>query len=273
LLAFRRNPPRKLSTGEKLMGVKSYASVLSQLYATASSELEHPISEKIVLKGSVAHSTQLQPVSSMLRSGATLDFGKLKMLNPENDWYRIPSWRAGEWTTTKHTVTSRLDYPTKTFSEKPVESDVIEVANFGFQLDNHGDIWDFDGRSTSIEDPNIACYDVNRHTEVIDADENKLITKVTCTRTIADKLHRQIKQTQQLESITVNLRDGKDGLVSSQSQKIFDEDGRAWGIANLVVKRRKSKPFQVISNFQGKDLKALFKEYLARTNQENLVPK
>ena len=68
------------------------------------------------------------------------------------------------------------------------------------------------------------------------------------------------------------MRDGPAGRAEAQQIKTFDQDGNPVDTVTIVGRSWKIAPFQQVNQYEGQDMRKLFKEYLVTHGLKHLVP-
>lgn len=245
-----------------------------------------------LLKGKVEHSQSLSPVDSSLRAGAQYDLTRLKALSANNLWYRIPAWSAGSWhketCTTVHrrkfksdanyysVVLARYglgprekmdDWETNTYTARSDET-------WGFQKDRNGEIWQFayNNYQTLTEGERSYAVSLVKDVEVIDISDSKVVLKFVSTKLLIDKYSRQIGIARQTESIQTYTTAGGNLRRVVSSVRSFDEDGQPEAESKVISLQLRTKAFDPWNVYEGRDMRALFAEYLVSHGMKDLVP-
>ncbi len=245
-----------------------------------------------VLKGKVEHSQNLLPLDASLRAGAQFDMTKLKALSPNNFWYRLPAWSTGTW----HRETSTTIHVRKFKSDASYSSAVLaryglgpkekmddwetdtHIARsdetWGFQKDRDGDIWEFGYNNYQTLTEGERTYTVSfvKDVEVIEVSDTKVVLKYIATRLLIGKYSRRIGIARQTESIQTYTAAGGNMRRVVASVKSFDEDGQPEAETKLLSLQLRTKAFQPWNVYEGRDMRALFTEYLVSHDMKDLVP-
>ena len=78
------------------------------------------------LKGEIEHQEKLPAIDPRLRIGKKFHPAKLTALTPNNEWFVVPSWFAGEWHQDEQTIVLLKNYRTGV-----IDSGRREIKNIG----------------------------------------------------------------------------------------------------------------------------------------------
>lgn len=253
-------------------------------------ELASRPKEKLLF-GHLEHSQTLSPLAPALRAGAQFDVGNLKALTPNNYWYKIPLWSVGTWH--KETCTT---VHSQTF--QPVDSLTISLASFGlaempknddwetdthlarddetwgFQKDRNGDIWEFVYNNYLTHTEGETTYTVSfvKDVQVLDVSDSKVTLKYLATSLLVGKYSRRIGIARQTESIQTYSSAGGNMRRCEGSVKVFDENGQPESIDSIISVQLRTAPFHSWNMYHGRDMRALFAEYLNSHGMHDLIP-
>jgi hypothetical protein len=236
--------------------------------------LGQPAHAQMVLHGRIEHSDSLPPVDASLRPGVAIDTTKLKALTPNNLWYRIPAWAAGTWHFEKQTNYFHYTYQT---NDKLYLQDTFMARSDetrGWQKDFQGQIWEYcyNNYITETERNDAWSYHLVKYFEPLDVSEQSMTLKFVSTGILVDKTYQIIRCSSQTEAIQVYTPCAP-GLIKVQlSIKSFDEEGKPIRMAKGLCYQMRVAPFSPWNVYRGKNMRALFAEYLQTHGMTNLIP-
>jgi hypothetical protein len=228
---------------------------------------------KPILKGSVEHSDRLAPVQGQV--GSVFDgAAQLGSVPPKREWYRVPPWLAGSWEADESTQTSYTNYKTDTVNSNIVTSPIQSHDYLGLQRDRLGGVWQI------VQVPYISEFstadsiikDLHTDDSAISDSDTSLVMRIIATRTTVAKSTNTISNISQMEFIKSYSLAGPQLVKSETSAKAFDQQGnpialvKAWAVLHRIA------PFAGSDQFDGKDVRSLFRSYLMEHGLENLVP-
>jgi hypothetical protein len=226
-----------------------------------------------MLQGSIEHKSQLDPVQRNLRVGTTVNIPKLQSLTPGNVWSRLPNWAAGSWKTLSMTAYYRYNYHHKTknmlidtFMDKGTET-------FGWQRDRNGDLWHFVGTDfyTISEGETDYSVDFHKFHEVPEQDDKHFVVRHVCTRAIVGKKTRKVQRVFQAEALNVYTLANESTIRCKSSIKEFDADGQPASLQKGISYEARVRAYAPWDTHKGKDMRALFREYLLSHGLEQLI--
>ena len=276
------------NTLENAAAMDSAAASHSAAAATSGTEVKNTGTR--LLLGGIEHSDKLRPLEPGLRAGAQFDLVRLKSLTPNNNWYKIPTWNAGNWHTEtntsfhtrKYQVDSWENYLTSIgIRQSSSNKDLWEQATFtarsnervGFQRDRSGQIWEFAYQNYVNEvegDECIFVHFVREHTP-IEITNDKVVIRYVGTECAVSKSSHRIGVARQKESINTYTSAGGNLLRCNYSVKTFDQDGKPERLADGIAMEIRTKLFEPRNLYEGQDMVKLFSEYLQSHGMEDLV--
>lgn len=253
--------------------------VCAVLFASSPSNSESPASDLRTtntaskLKMLEPHADSLPPVHEQLRAGVTFNKSLLPGGSFQNYWYKIPSWFAGVRSCEERTTLSVFDYNTNALDQTVTNTDFHSSAFSGFQKDKAGNIWEFKRPPYWIEidrGDSILCNCVNV-TEPIEIKDDTVELKFVYNSLVIDKATWAISTSSQSESMNLYTKIGGDVVQVVSSDKVFDQLGKPQSIAKRTA-IYKMRAFEPVNLYEGRDMKKLFKEFLASSGQLDLLP-
>ena len=240
---------------------------------SAQAQTESP--KPLILHGSAEmHAEALPPVDPSLQAGAFFNEQSVPKLQPNNDWYWIPSWYAG----VKHIETQTIlqDYDFRTGETLNAQRTVLNRQDLpiGFQMDRNGQIWEFKRapyEATTDGGGNFTKTFV-RSRDPMQVDQNVVVVKLVETSVLVDKRTNRIVRTLQEEQINTYTPSGGGSMTMRTSIKAFGADGRAQMQETSVRNATQTAPFQPINNYQGMDMRSMFRDFMLAKGMANLLP-
>jgi hypothetical protein len=227
------------------------------------------------LQGIVEHSASFAPVPLQLMPGGKFDEASMPKVIPGNFWYPVPAWMAGTWQFKTETVTfmrtfTKQHYPPVPFTLKNEFSKVI-----GMQKDKSGQVWDYVKAPFSYTaklDGGLLGYVNETSIDIVKCTDSEIVRKLVGPDTIVDPTSQEIMLTNQKECFTRYTRLGDDALHVDGSTKIFDMNGNPTVLKFSNMLAMRTKPFEVLDEKDGQNLKQMFSDFLKTQGKADLVP-
>ncbi len=220
------------------------------------------------------HSDRMAPVEPQFQVGAVFNQEAVPQLEPNNEWYWIPSWYAGQ----KHadTATVLQDYNFQT--GQSVQSNRVitnrQDLSIGFQPDRNGQIWEFKRApyTAIVEGDGFFTTMMVRNRDPIKVTEDCVIIRLVQTSVNVDKRSRRILKTLQEEQINTYTPGTAGSMNLQASLKTFGADGmpQLQELSCRVVKNAGS--FKPIDIYQGRDMRMLFRNFLLTHGYASYLP-
>lgn len=222
------------------------------------------------IKGSIEHAEQMPEMPTELRAGA--DYAAVSGSN--NRWVMIPGWLAGTWQVKEETAVYLRDYLTGRVQQPNHTFRARHQFYYGSQKDRNGNPWHFNGVPYESH-AKLAEYEEHHKVQSKDfpkvgQNEVRFRTIVSVVRTRPGSGH--IESSFQQESITCYKPLTDDTIELTSSTKVFDASGRPQKEVVNVANIRRVKPYIQYDNKDGRDLAALFRNYLIEKNLTYLLP-
>lgn len=231
-------------------------------------------SKGVVLKATIQHSSRLQPVETGLMEGNTFDSKVLSKYTPLNTWYKIPKWSSGRWHGEQQTaISSRnelsgiVDATSETFNCRGDE-------DWGKQLDSRAQIWEWSHvpyMSESEMDDAIS-YSLVRKCVPVSITDAQIVMKFESVSVLVAKTSKLIISSVQKESIQTYVPQGEDQMKVDASIRSFDDHGFPKRTSTTVSTVTRTSPFRPANDYQGQNLRILFRRFLTDTGQLDLLP-
>lgn len=241
-----------------------------------------PIAEKLdaiakssqKLVGAIVHSSSLPPVPAHLRAGKEVNIAKLKKLEPDNQWFKIPLWYAGRWETRRHTIyyQKTLDTGAESF---PLNSHfALGAETSGFQRDQAGAIWEFAyGEYVStLELADGYELQLVHFREPLEIKDTKLTMLFRAHTIFVSTPDNKIQHTKQVESIQTYTPAGNGLIRVDASVKTFNERGTPVRLTKILAFKRQTEQFKPRDTSQGRNMRKLFDEFLESHGMNELRP-
>ncbi len=226
-----------------------------------------------LLQGGVRHKEYLEPVPTALMAGAKFEEETLPKLTPNNNWIPVPAWLAGTWQFKTENVTAMEDYTGANYTKPPYTIRNEGQKIFGQQKDKSGQIWHYlkapYSYVTKLDHGRIG-YERVTGSEAVASDDSALELKLTGTDTQVK--NQRVTFTSQSEQFSRYTQAGKDAIRLDGSSKYFNMQGKATGQQAAYMMPQLSKPFEVIDEQDGENLKQSFVDFLKSHGKADLVP-
>lgn len=229
-----------------------------------------------LLKGGVEHFEKMEPVPSYLKGGAKFDARELRKLTPNNYWFKIPSWLAGEWKEGEFHITTRANLKTGSLSPPFTTHSAEIVHRWGVQVDRSGQIWDcrqcpFNQKVVNSDGKLQGYALTTTYSASIEPDNPFRIHRVF-TLTNIDQAGDRVSSSWQHDQIQTYSPQDRDTIRFESSTKVFDENGIAISQQDYWQSHRQVASFKDVNFRDGQNLRDLFKEYLSSHGMADLLP-
>ncbi len=194
--------PAQAQTEAGIMDTSGQANQASQTAAAGA---------PVFLKGgAIIHAEALAPVAPQLQAGAVFTAQSIPKLQPNNDWYWIPAWFAGQKHLDSETILQDYNFRTgQTINPNRTIMNRQDLS-IGFQQDRNGQIWEFKRApyTTTIEGAKSSTTMVVRNRDPLKVDQNTVVLRLVETSVVVDKRSRRILKTMQEEQINTYVPAG-----------------------------------------------------------------
>jgi hypothetical protein len=286
--------PRNASTQRATRAALFLPAVLIGLLPACAGETHQDVPSKpsATLQGGVSHFEQIEPLQPQFRPGATYDGNRGSQSSAQDFWYQIPPWSAGLWHAeisrsvnqtdddeddSKHH--SRLgafgNYMNKQSDSSREESHVARHdESWGFQRDRNGGIWQYakTNYSTRTDGDNSYVISFVRSKSVLKDTSSEIQIRYIGTQMNIDAKTNRIISSSQVESVQTYTQVGTDARKNVALTKSFDENGKPTGSQKITTIQKRSMPFQIRNQLDGRDMYESFVSYLKRNNLNELLP-
>jgi hypothetical protein len=263
-----------------LFGLTTFNSAFAADEASDSSSATNsdhkPADSKPILQGNVEHSESLPSLDERLRPGEVFSDDLLLKAGTEanNDWYWIPSWYAGKRHAEQALIVSRYDFSTGLTTSPMLHQQQRQDHVSGYQADRNGGIWDFKNIPFIQHvdaGPVLAVLYVKAMNPLM-INQSQIVCKYQELSITYDRKTHKIINIVQQEQISTISPVQPNGLRADISVKSFGWDGRPIRAEQSILEAKIVEPFQRIDTLEGKDLRAMFRDYLVANKLGNLVP-
>ncbi|MBS1999558.1 MAG: hypothetical protein JSS86_24700 [Cyanobacteria bacterium SZAS LIN-2] len=232
--------------------------------------------ETRTLKGGVEHAEELPGLDENLQVGRVYsdDLLMSPATQENNEWFLIPPWYAGVRHSEEAVIISRYEYATGRTTAPMQRQLNRQDSRSGYQVDRNGGIWDYK-RVPSIQHvESDFCNAVLYIKEIkpISGSDSQLVIKYVEVSVSYEKRSKRILQVVQQEQINTITSPSPGTLRVDISVKSYGWDGKPNRQEQSVIIATMVEPFKKIDEYEGRDLKALFRDYLVSHNLQNLVP-
>jgi hypothetical protein len=232
--------------------------------------------QNTVLKGGVDHAEALPELDETLQVGKVYSDDLLLKGGTEGNgqWFYIPQWYAGTRHVDDAMIMYRYDYETGKSSTPMLKQLNRQDSKSGYQRDRNGGIWDYKNVPMIQHVESDFCNGILylRKLTPVSGSDDRLVMKYDEVSISTDKRTNKIIQVVQQEQINTITSPLPGVLRVDVSVKSFGWDGKPKRQEQSVMMPTVVKPFEQTDQFQGKDLRPLFRDYLISHHLENLVP-
>jgi hypothetical protein len=224
------------------------------------------------LQGRIEHKQRLPPVSKLLKPG--IHYNDTVNKPQSNAWVRVPSWLAGTWLVKQETAVFREIFST---GERSNEHRTFQAKNqfsYGKQVDKTGQIWHYIGvpYTSDTQISGQTEYHQVLEKELTQINDHKVAVRSKVVVIKVRKSDGEIAETYQQESFAW-YTDSPDGTISLESStKAFNADGMPVSVTQNRARITRLANFTVVNEEYGKNLKALFHQYLLAQGLNSLIP-
>jgi hypothetical protein len=228
------------------------------------------------LQGSVKHKEYLDPVPLGLRTGSTFDLQAQQAQSASaNNWIPIPAWLAGTWQFKTENVTAMVNYTNINYTQPPYTIRNETQKIFGQQKDKTGQIWHYlksPYSYTTKLNHGLVGYERVTAVEPISYNDSEVVLRVVGTDTQVNPRTKIVTTTDQSEDFNHYTEAGKDEMVNSGSAKHFDMNGQPTMDMTSAMLAKRIKPFEIIDQQDGNNLKQMFVDFLTSHGMPSLIP-
>lgn len=224
------------------------------------------------IEGKIEHVERLPAVEQRLSPGA--QFNQSLQLSPNNLWVKIPKWLAGSWSAREETAVLFQNFATGQSRSQQETFKAKQDFTYGQQADNSGQVWHYVGvpyRSKTLHTNSEEIHEV-KEKRFLRADDEEVSFRALATVLFVDNISDRIQRTYQQESLTTYRPIADDRISMTASTKVFDSAGRPQTMQDNEAIIKRYKHFHPINTQEGKDLKALFVEFMTAKGMANLLP-
>lgn len=245
--------------------------LLATLLSSSGSQVEAKF-----LEGGVKHLELMPSIQDEFRKGERLDGSIFENLSQSNHWVLIPNWMAGTWRIKEETAVFRRNFKTGHSTKIPHKFKARQQFVYGMQQDRQGGIWHYVGTpyksQAKLSRENEIHLVKEKEYEPFNEKRVRFRSLVNVIR--VKRSSSKVKSSYQQESITTYTPVGSSSyrIKLSASTKSFDENGNPLIRADNEAQPRRIKPFEAVKTYRGKDMKALFIDFLKCTGRTNLLP-
>jgi hypothetical protein len=227
-----------------------------------------------LLEAKIEHSESMEPLSPNLQPGATFSNDNLPGAAQKNlgNWYKIPAWLGGVWHSERQTDYYNYSYQSNTTDNTPHVRVARADGRWGIQKDSHGTIWQYDPvpSTESIDAGDEIVMQIVRIAESLELGDERFGRRSINTQIRVDKTTGTIKASETGEEISYYIPQSEVMVKVETSSKVFDSMGRATLLSKSVTYESRLLPFEEQDNYRGKDMKALFLQFLKQSGSTGL---
>jgi len=223
------------------------------------------------IEGKIEHVEQLPPVEQKFKPGAHFDLSA--ELSPDNVWIKIPAWLAGSWSARDETAVYYQDFKKGISRHLNEQFKAKQDFTYGQQMDKSGQIWHYMGVPYTSKSQHTSYEEIHEVKEkrLVKGDDQAAEFRSLYTVLFIDNFSSNIQRTQQQESLTTYSPLAEDRIAMSASTKVFDAAGRPQNLQRNEAIIKRYRHFTPVNEKDGKDLRALFQQFMASRGQVNLL--
>lgn len=212
------------------------------------------------------HSSAMQPVHPMLRTGCQFDDKYLPAAATEAKWFRIPKWFAGTWQRTEITNTALGFIKVKQMD--------IRRRHYGFQSDARGRVWHWVRTPFPVRTERrneFVYFQINKE-EPVDVNKDSVTIHMTWTAWDYDRFSGVIRRVHQGDQFDVFTQKSPGVITCHCNLASYDQNGKHLGNGKSFWDDYCVEPYQQIDEFEGKDLRAMFASFLEENGLADRIP-
>lgn len=222
------------------------------------------------LQGGLQLSEHLSPVSPTLKAGSSFYSAMLSDESGEDEWIKIPSWRAGiferQSTTRKYKGKKDVVFRSKYVTPPQV-----------LQKDRKGGVWLYltPPENQAIDMGKYVQYSKTLENTIVESSEKEELMRAKFISLKVDKATGKIVETFQQEQMDYFVPlDGSKGYQQSSYVRWFDESGKPQKkpVDEMSAELLSIHPFEATDVYKGKDMRASLRHYLERNDLIDLLP-
>ena len=223
------------------------------------------------IEGKVEHVERLPAVDQKFTPG--VQFDQNIELSPNNFWVKIPNWLAGSWSAREETAVLFQDFRSGRSRNQQETFKAKQDFTYGQQIDRSGQIWHYVGVPYTSKTVHTNAEEIHevKEKQFLKANDDEVEFRAVATVMLIDNISSRIQRTYQQESLTDYQPISSDRMSMSASTKVFDSAGRPQTLQKNEAIIKRYKHFQKINEKDGKDLKALFREFMIAKGMGELL--
>jgi hypothetical protein len=226
----------------------------------------------LMLQAQVEHSERLQPISNALAPGQVFDPRNLPAMpdsTAANHWYKVPKWLVGKWHKDNQTDYYRYDYTAKQTDTTTRVTEARGDGTWGTQIDDQGQVWQYNPAPfvTTLDAGDQTVIQIVTTSEPIEDTDQYFVRRSVDTQLRVDKTTNVIKATESGEQITAYVAEEPGLIKRESSSKVFDRFGQPMVLGKSFSYEKRIADFAPQDNYQGKDLHAMFQEFIAASKK------
>ncbi len=227
-----------------------------------------------MLQGSAEHSESLPAEDSRFSAGATFDAKALPGIKSANNWFWIPSWFAGEYKTDSITRFYRYDYRSGQTDLKRNTSVLRRTEIWGWQQDRQGGIWQYDSApyTEEVDRDTLREIQICKERAPVKITNDSVVLRFRITSIFINRKTEKIEWTIQSEFLQTYTQVSPTRLKVEVSAKSFDENGKPKALDKNTQYLDRISGFQPVVGMNGRDVKAMFRDFLLARNRADLIP-
>ncbi len=245
---------------------------VKSLIVTAVGLLACAPGQTYTIEGKIEHVERLPAVEQRFTPG--VQFNESVQLSPNNFWVQIPKWLAGSWSAREETAVLFQDFRSGRSRSQHESFKAKQDFTYGQQEDKSGQVWHYVGVPYSSKTVHTNSEEIHEVKEkrFLRADQEEVSFRAVATVLFVDNISTRIQRTYQQESLTTYKPIADDRIAMTASTKVFDSAGRPQTMQDNEAIIKRYKHFHPTNVQDGKDLKALFIEFMTAKGMANLLP-
>lgn len=226
-----------------------------------------------MLQGAAEHSESLPAEDSRFSAGTRFDASAIPKVTASNVWYWLPPWFAGVYQTENIVGVYRYDFRTGKTDVSRRTSVNRRIEKWGWQQDRMGGVWQYDSTPYQIEVDRGAQKEIQwvKKRVPVRIGQDIAVLKFLSTSIIVNRQTGKIDWTVQSEFLQTYRPISPNRIELTVSAKLFDAEGRPMTLDKNIQYLERLSGFIPEDYYNGKDMRALFREFLLSRNRPDLI--
>ena len=190
------------------------------------------------------------------------------------EWAAIPTWLAGDWTSSDYRIMQSLNNQTGEQHNLPTSKNMVVVDHFGDLQDRQGTVWAAMMSPYVMNLPNSGFTDSQQVIGIkalsVSGDGIELWQRIV--HVVYDPNSGAIQDSFIEERVSQIAPSGPGLALATVFNRYFDAAGRATVTTRAIRVMRRTRAFQPSGQRDGVDLQSSFAQYLTSSGRPELIP-